>query len=248
MNIGKRTALAILWAVAAAGTNFAQNPLPNYPIGIQHFRAEKTDGGTGVFHSGDSIVFKYRLVNRSTAVSLATLDTLTLPIFYSVVGATGDTLVPRDTFNVHRFANITFPPSSTIGSFELRTKITKLRIFSGGGVIIVWPGIANPAPNDTLHIEVNVAVDAPGTARTVPLKPDDFDVYPVPVRNTMTITAPAPIVSAVLTDVSGKTWGRYTGSTDVQIVWDTCNLPAGVYLLQWRCADGRSAVRKIVVQ
>jgi hypothetical protein len=64
----------------------------------------------------------------------------------------------------------------------------------------------------------------------------------------MTITAPAPITSALLTDVSGKIMERYTGAADRQIALDASGLPAGVYVLQWRCADGRTAVRKISVK
>lgn len=241
--------VSALLVASMAGTSFAQNSLPNHAIGIQYFRAEKTDGTSGsVFHSADSVVFKYRLINRSTAASLAAHDTLVLPIFYSVLNAAGDTVVSRDTFNVHRFANITFPPSSTIGSFENRTKVTKLRIFSGGGVIIVWPGIANPTPTDTVHFDFEVAVDSNQTSRLVPTNQDGFDVYPVPVQGVMMITAPAPITSAILTDVSGKVMERYTGAADLQIALDASGLPAGVYVLQWRCADGRNAVRRISVK
>jgi hypothetical protein len=240
------------WAVALGlglhATVAAQTVLPNLPVSIRHFRAEKTDGATGVFHAADSVVFKYRLVNRSSGASLAVHDTVQIPVFYSVLTRSGDTLVPRDTLNVHTFANISFSPSSTIGSFERRTKISKLRIVSGGGVIIVWPGVAQTTPGDTVHFDINVAVDTSnGTSRRAP-EDQGFDVYPVPAVDLLTIEAPAPITHAVLTDLSGKTWGRYAGQWQTRLVLDASSLPSGVYVLHWRSADGREATRRIAVR
>ncbi|MDW8334892.1 MAG: hypothetical protein RMM53_11810, partial [Bacteroidia bacterium] len=212
------------------------------------FRAEKTDGTTGPFHASDSVVFKYRLVNRSLASTIVVFDTVQAPLLYSVVNDAGDTIVSRDTFSVHRLVPGGLPPLATIGVFEKRTKISKLRIVSGGGVIIVWPGIFGPAPTDTVHLDIDVSVDTSHTSRSRSSLPGRFDVFPVPVRTKAAIVSSAPLLAVVVEDLAGRVLlhRRLSGERTTEV--DASGLPSGLCLMRCVYADGTAAVRKIVVE
>ena len=83
-----------------------------------------------------------------------------------------------------------------------------------------------------------------------PVEPATFRVYPVPSWGELNLEAQSDQESVVsLVDLQGRVLRTYKlPPFSGRVTLDAHEVPAGMYLLHWKTADGKTSTRKIVLQ
>ena len=69
-----------------------------------------------------------------------------------------------------------------------------------------------------------------------------FDLYPSPATDLLHINASAPFAEVTVLDMSGRELSRQASNATAPVI-DVGELPAGIYIVRVRFADGRTACR-----